>query len=74
MDLVAPAIILDRPQLAQNIGAVARAMANFGLTDLRLVAPRDGRPQELALIHILRRRPTYAVPRRGSCMMCTYRY
>ncbi|MCA3738472.1 MAG: RNA methyltransferase, partial [Phenylobacterium sp.] len=34
MDLVAPAIILDRPQLAQNIGAVARAMANFGLTDL----------------------------------------
>ncbi|MCA6308483.1 MAG: RNA methyltransferase [Phenylobacterium sp.] len=48
MDLVAPAIILDRPQLAQNIGAVARAMANFGLTDLRLVAPRDGWPQERA--------------------------
>ena len=48
MDLVAPAIILDRPQLAQNIGAVARAMANFGLTDLRLVAPRDSWPQERA--------------------------
>ncbi len=48
MDFVAPAIILDRPQLAQNIGAVARAMANFGLTDLRLVAPRDGWPQERA--------------------------
>lgn len=48
MDLIAPAIILDRPQLAQNIGAVARAMANFGLSDLRLVAPRDGWPQERA--------------------------
>lgn len=48
MDPVAPTIILDRPQLAQNIGAVARAMANFGLTDLRLVAPRDGWPQERA--------------------------
>ena len=43
-----PCIILDRPQLAENIGAVARVMANFGLTDLRLVAPRDGWPQERA--------------------------
>ena len=43
-----PCIILDRPQLAQNIGAVARVMANFGLSDLRLVAPRDGWPQESA--------------------------
>jgi tRNA/rRNA methyltransferase len=43
-----PAIILDRPQMAENIGAVARAMANFGLSDLRLVAPRDGWPQERA--------------------------
>jgi len=43
-----PCIILDRPQLAQNIGAVARAMANFGLVDLRLVSPRDGWPQERA--------------------------
>ena len=43
-----PCIILDRPQLAQNIGAVARAMANFGLADLRLVNPRDGWPQERA--------------------------
>ena len=48
MDPIAPAIILDRPQLAENIGAVARAMANFGLSDLRLVAPRDGWPQERA--------------------------
>ncbi|QXQ08061.1 RNA methyltransferase [Sphingosinicellaceae bacterium] len=39
-----PAVILARPQLGQNIGACARAMLNFGLTDLRLVAPRDGWP------------------------------
>ena len=44
----APCVILDRPQLAENIGAVARVMANFGLEDLRLVAPRDGWPQERA--------------------------
>lgn len=44
----APAVILDRPQLAENIGAVARVMANFGLEDLRLVAPRDGWPQDRA--------------------------
>jgi tRNA/rRNA methyltransferase len=37
-----PAIILVRPQLGENIGMAARAMANFGLSDLRLVAPRDG--------------------------------
>lgn len=40
----APAIILVRPQLGQNIGSCARAMLNFTLTDLRLVAPRDGWP------------------------------
>ncbi len=39
-----PAVILVRPQLGVNIGACARAMLNFGLTDLRLVAPRDGWP------------------------------
>jgi tRNA/rRNA methyltransferase len=39
-----PAIILVEPQLAENIGMVARAMANFGLSDLRLVKPRDGWP------------------------------
>ncbi len=44
----APVIILVRPQLADNIGAVARAMANGGLFHLRLVAPRDGWPQESA--------------------------
>jgi tRNA/rRNA methyltransferase len=37
--MTAPAIILSRPQIGENIGAAARAMANFGLTDLRLVAP-----------------------------------
>ncbi|MEE9381389.1 MAG: RNA methyltransferase [Hyphomonadaceae bacterium] len=39
-----PAIILVNPQLGQNIGAAARVMANFGLSDMRLVAPRDGWP------------------------------
>ena len=39
-----PAVILVRPQLGQNIGAAARAMLNFGLDELRLVAPRDGWP------------------------------
>jgi TrmH family RNA methyltransferase len=43
-----PVIILVRPQLADNIGAAARAMANGGLFHLRLVAPRDGWPQENA--------------------------
>ncbi|MGH6796561.1 MAG: RNA methyltransferase, partial [Methylocella sp.] len=40
-----PAMILVRPQLAVNIGMCARAMANFGLADLRLVAPREGWPR-----------------------------
>jgi tRNA/rRNA methyltransferase len=40
-----PAIILVRPQLAVNIGMCARAMANFGLADLRLVNPREGWPR-----------------------------
>ena len=43
-----PAIILVKPQLGENIGFAARAMANFGLTDLRLVAPRDGWPNDKA--------------------------
>ncbi|MGB7337067.1 MAG: RNA methyltransferase, partial [Salaquimonas sp.] len=43
-----PAIILCEPQLGQNIGMVARAMANFGLHELRLVKPRDGWPSEYA--------------------------
>jgi len=44
-----PAIVLVEPQLGENIGTAARAMANFGLDDLRLVAPRDGWPNEKAV-------------------------
>ncbi len=39
-----PVVVLVEPQLGQNIGTAARAMANFGLTRLRLVRPRDGWP------------------------------
>ncbi len=44
-----PAIILVEPQLGENIGTAARAMFNCGLTDLRLVAPRDGWPNDKAV-------------------------
>ena len=44
----APAIILVRPQLGENIGMAARAMLNCGLSEMRLVAPRDGWPSERA--------------------------
>ena len=43
-----PAIVLVRPQLGENIGKAARAMLNFGLTEMRLVAPRDGWPNPSA--------------------------
>lgn len=43
-----PIIILVRPQLGENIGKAARAMLNFGLTEMRLVAPRDGWPNAAA--------------------------
>lgn len=43
-----PAVILVAPQLGENIGTAARAMLNFGLTDLRIVRPRDGWPNERA--------------------------
>jgi tRNA/rRNA methyltransferase len=43
-------VLLVEPQLAENIGAVARAMANFGLSKLRLVAPRCGWPAERAYV------------------------
>ncbi|MEM1133339.1 MAG: RNA methyltransferase [Pseudomonadota bacterium] len=39
-----PIMVLVRPQLGENIGKAARAMLNFGLTEMRLVAPRDGWP------------------------------
>ena len=44
-----PAVILVEPQLGENIGMVARAMLNCGLTDLRLVRPRDGWPNSNAI-------------------------
>ncbi len=43
-----PAIVLVAPQLGENIGTATRAMFNCGLSDLRLVAPRDGWPSEKA--------------------------
>jgi tRNA/rRNA methyltransferase len=43
-----PAVILHAPQLGENIGAAARVMRNFGLTDLRLIGPRDGWPNAAA--------------------------
>jgi tRNA/rRNA methyltransferase len=43
-----PVIVLVRPQLGENIGKAARAMLNFGLTELRLVTPRDGWPNPSA--------------------------
>jgi tRNA/rRNA methyltransferase len=46
--VVAPTIILVRPQLGENIGMAARAMLNCGLSSLRLVAPRDGWPNPKA--------------------------
>ena len=46
--MITPSIILVRPQMGENIGATARAMANFGIRDLRLVAPRDGWPNPKA--------------------------
>ena len=45
-----PVIVLVEPQLGDNIGAAARAMANFGLSRLRLVKPRDGWPNPRAWV------------------------
>ena len=44
-----PAFVLVRPQMGENIGAAARAMWNFGLDQMRVVAPRDGWPNERAV-------------------------
>ncbi len=44
-----PAIVLVRPQMGENIGAAARAMWNFGLDRMRIVAPRDGWPNPAAV-------------------------
>ena len=45
-----PVVILVEPQLGDNVGAAARAMANFGLSRLRLVKPRDGWPNPRAWV------------------------
>ncbi len=61
----APVIILVNPQLGENIGGSVRAMLNFGLTELRLVAPRDGWPNPAAdamaagAIHVLEHAKVY---------------
>jgi tRNA/rRNA methyltransferase len=46
----APAVILSSPQMGENIGAAARAMANFGLSELRLIAPKTEWPNERAKV------------------------
>lgn len=48
-DLPQPAFVLVRPQMGENIGAAARAMANFGLAHMRVVGPRDGWPNSRAV-------------------------
>lgn len=44
-----PIIILNKPQMGENIGAAARIMSNFGLSDLRIISPRDGWPNQKAI-------------------------
>jgi tRNA/rRNA methyltransferase len=46
--ILAPAVVLADPQMGENIGAAARVMCNFGLSDLRIVRPRDGWPNPIA--------------------------
>jgi tRNA/rRNA methyltransferase len=48
-DRTQPAFVLVRPQMGENIGAAARAMANFGLSRMRVVGPRDGWPNPKAV-------------------------
>ncbi len=60
-----PVIILVGPQMAENIGMAARAMANFGLSEMRLVSPRGGWPKKGAhsaasgAVHILKNAKLY---------------
>lgn len=48
-DTPQPSFVLVRPQMGENIGAAARAMLNFGLDRMKLVAPRDGWPNQKAV-------------------------
>src|SRR5690348_13086175 len=50
LETPAPVVVLVEPQLGENIGAAARAMANFGLSRLRLVKPLQGWPNERARV------------------------
>ena len=50
LETPAPIVVLVEPQLGENIGAAARAMANFGLSRLRLVKPLQGWPNERARV------------------------
>ena len=47
-EVVPPAVVLVRSQLPENVGMVVRAMANFGLSDLRLASPRHAWPDPAA--------------------------
>lgn len=47
--MIQPAFVLVRPQMGENIGGAARAMWNFGLDRMRVVAPRDGWPNQKAV-------------------------
>jgi tRNA/rRNA methyltransferase len=59
----APVVILVEPQLGENIGAATRAMLNTGLTELRLVRPRDGWPNEKAIATAVGAEPVLATAR-----------
>jgi len=48
-DASQPVFVLVKPQMGENIGAAARAMWNFGLDRMRIVAPRDGWPNPAAV-------------------------
>ena len=48
-DIPQPAFVLVRPQMGENVGAAARAMWNFELDRMRIVAPRDGWPNPKAV-------------------------
>ena len=64
-DVAGPIVVLVEPQLGQNIGTAARAMANFGLARLRLVKPRDGWPDIQAAGCYKGRDPPRGRPRSG---------
>ena len=67
--ILPPIVILVEPQMAENIGMAARAMANFGLSEMRLVAPRGGWPKKGAraaasgAVHVLEGARVFATAR-----------